>query len=335
MAVPWQKSHAPKKILAIRLQAMGDMVITLPYLQHLRNNLPPDTRLDLLTRKEVDEIPRSLQLFNHVYAIGGKRNFKKQLVYTVAMLPKLLLNNYDVVIDLQNNPISRLVRKTIRPGAWCAFDKYSPIAAGERNRLTIESLGLGPNAVDSRFILKNTTDTVGLLKQYGWNGSAIVVLNPAGAFENRNWPIEHYTGFAELWLQQYPQTQFLVLGVDRVAEKAAAFKKVLGERLIDLTNKTTAAQAFAIIQHVNFMLSEDSGLMHMAWVSGIPTLALFGSTRSDWSRPLGAHTAFLDSSDLPCGNCMLEICKFGDNHCITRYSPEVIFEKAISLYHRV
>jgi len=69
----------------------------------------------------------------------------------------------------------------------------------------------------------------------------------------------------------------------------------------------------------------------MAWVSGIPTLAMFGSTRSDLSTPLGKHTLLLHSSDLECGNCLLAICKYGDTRCLTRYTPEFVFEKALTL----
>jgi len=75
-------------------------------------------------------------------------------------------------------------------------------------------------------------------------------------------------------------------------------------------------------------------LMHMAWVSGIPTLAIFGSSRSDWSTPLGKHTKLLSSSDLECGNCLREVCIFGDNRCLTRYSPAFIFEKAQELLQK-
>src|SRR5882757_9024289 len=113
-AKPWKKSAMPKRILAIRLQAMGDLVITLPYLQQLKKMLP-DTRLDLLTREEVDAIPKNIQLFDHVYSIGGGRNGKKQLLHGCWLLPKLLLQRYDVVIDLQNNKISKLVRKSLMP----------------------------------------------------------------------------------------------------------------------------------------------------------------------------------------------------------------------------
>jgi ADP-heptose:LPS heptosyltransferase len=69
----------------------------------------------------------------------------------------------------------------------------------------------------------------------------------------------------------------------------------------------------------------------MAWVSGIPTLAMFGSTRSDRATPIGKHTLLLHSSDLICGNCMLETCLYGDSHCLTRYTPEFVFEKAVAL----
>src|SRR5579863_9308224 len=94
-AKPWVSEKLPKRILAIRLQAMGDVSGTLPYLQDLRNNLPSSVRLDFLTREETMGLPESLVLFDRIYAIGGGRNFKKQLFYTFLLLPKLLLQRYD------------------------------------------------------------------------------------------------------------------------------------------------------------------------------------------------------------------------------------------------
>jgi len=330
-AKPWKKTTLPKKILAIRLQAMGDLVITLPYLQQLKRALPAGTSLDLLTREEVDTIPKNIELFDKVYSIRGGRNVKKQLLYASSLIPKLLLQRYDVVIDLQNNITSRLVRKALMPTAWSSFDRFSAIAAGESNRLTIEAIGLGKCFADHDFKIINDT-SVDLLKQNGWDGmSELVVLNPAGAFITRNWPIENYIGFAKLWLEQFPQTQFVIIGVNTIAEKAAYLGQRLGNKLIDLVNKTTPAQAFALIQKMSFVLSEDSGLMHMAWVSGIPTLAMFGSTTAYRATPLGDHTLLLHSSDLACGNCMKETCIYGDTRCLTRYTPEFVFKKAMEL----
>jgi heptosyltransferase-2 len=329
-AKPWNNKKMPKRILAIRLQAMGDTVITLPYLQYLKNHLPENPVLDLITRKEVNSIPESLTLFNNVYSIGGARSLKRQLLYAVTLLPKLWINRYDVVIDLQNNEVSNLLRKGLFPKAWSSFDRFSPLAAGERTRITIEAAGLGPCGIDPHFIINK--DETGLLINNGWQSdNDLVVLNPAGAFENRNWPMDNYIAFATLWLQRFPNTQFLIMGTNFIGKKALYLKSKLGNHLIDLVNKTTPAQAFNILQKTRLLLSEDSGLMHMGWVSGIPTIALFGSTRSDWSRPLGEHTFFFDSSDLECGNCMQTVCKYGDNHCLTRFTPEMVIEKAIRL----
>jgi ADP-heptose:LPS heptosyltransferase len=332
-AKKWEKRNMPRRLLAIRLQAMGDLVITLPYLQGLRNKLPEGTELDLLTREEVESIPKNLKLFDHVYSIGGGRNWEKQLFYAYLLLPKLLLRRYDVVIDLQNNSLSKTVRKTIMPTAWSEFDRFAPVPAGECTRMAIEAIGLGECGGASGFKLKTGDSCIDkLLKENGWDSrSKLVLLNPAGAFENRNWPIENYVLFAELWLEKFPFTQFVTMGTDFISVKANYLKQQLGDRMINLLSITTPVQAFAIIQTIQFALSEDSGLMHMAWTSGTPTLALFGSTRRDRAAPLGKHTMLLSSSDLSCGNCMLAECKFGDNHCITRYSAQYVFEKGVSL----
>jgi ADP-heptose:LPS heptosyltransferase len=331
-AKPWTTKTPPRRVLAIRLQAMGDVMGTLPYLQHLRNSLPSGVGLDLLTREETDGIAKHLILFSRVISIRGGRNHKKQLLHTLWLLPFLLRRRYDVVIDLQNNDISTLVRWFLRPRGWSVFDKYSPIHGGERYRRTIEAVGLGPNALETHFRIDQPDLGKHILQAHGWRqGEPLVVLNPAGAFATRNWAIEKYVAFARLWLRDFPASRFLVIGTDFIAGKAAFLQEALGELLINLVGRTATHEAFAILQETTLVLSEDSGLMHMAWTSGVPTMALFGSTRTDWAKPLGSHSFYLDSTDLPCGSCMLSTCKYGDNHCMTRYTPEQIYHHCIQL----
>jgi heptosyltransferase-2 len=98
-----------------------------------------------------------------------------------------------------------------------------------------------------------------------------------------------------------------------------------------LISKTTPAGAFGIIQYINLMISEDSGLMHMAYLSGKSTVGLLGSTRADWTDPKLNHTFFFTSSDLPCGNCMLNSCKMNTTECLTRVKPGEVVKRAIEL----
>lgn len=330
---PWLGSKPPRRILAIRLQATGDTVITLPYLQDLRRKLPQSVQLDFLTCEETADIPRNIRLFHKIFAIQGGRNFKKQVLFALLWVPILLVRRYDVVIDLQNSLISKVVRILVKPKGWSVFDKYSPRSAGDRTRLTIEAAGLGTCTPDTAFTLQQPGKGREILLAHGWNEtSKLVILNPAAAFMTRNWPLQHYVEFARLWRQRLPDTQFVLLGTSFIAAKANYILNELGGDIgINLVGNTGPSDAFSVLQHVDFVLSEDSGLMHMAWVSGILTMALFGGSRSDWARPLGPHSRFLDSSDLPCGSCMEKTCRYGDVHCLTRYSAEMVLERCLSM----
>src|SRR3569833_4650487 len=108
------------------------------------------------------------------------------------MLPRQLMRRYDVIIDLQHNLYSRIIRTAIRPRAWALYDKYSPISGAERYRQTITAAGLGENQPSFRLRMKIETLGLRLLRYKGWNGNdELVVLNPAGAFTTRNWDIEN------------------------------------------------------------------------------------------------------------------------------------------------
>ena len=334
----WQSDSLPKRILIIRLQAMGDVVITLPYIQSLKEKLPADAKLHFLTRDEIKDIPSSIRLFDWVYSIGGGRNTKLQLLSLLLLLPRLKFNKYDVVIDLQRNKLSKLVRRFLNPSAWSEIERFSATSAGDKYQKGIEAIGFC--SIDLNTGLQLINPNAGRIKliNAGWNPSKkLVVLNPAGAFSTRNWEIENYVKYAELWKAKFPDTQFLILGLKAIANKSLFLKKMLKDDLIDLVNGegTSVEEAFAIINKSYFVLTEDSGLMHMAWVSGIPTLSLFGSSRSDWSAPQGEHSLCLSSSDLECGNCLLEVCMYGDVHCLSRYTPEFVLDKTISLLKRI
>lgn len=282
------------KILAIRLQAMGDVVITLPYLNSLKRLLP-NAELDLLTREETAAIPRSLALFSGVFAIGGGRSFKRQCFSTATLLPRLLLRGYDAVLDLQNNELSRWVTLALRPKRRCLFDKSSPLPAGERTRLAIEESGLGPVGIDTDLRLRNETAATTLLRSSGLRPEdRLVILNPAGVFPSRNWPLPSYVRFARAFqeLDSRP-VKFLVLGLPGMRGKAEYLRAELDECLLDLVGRTTPDEAFVLVRKADLVLSEDSGLMHMSWVSGVPTLALFGSSCGDWARPLGERSVSL------------------------------------------
>jgi ADP-heptose:LPS heptosyltransferase len=329
-ARPWRSAWPPSRILAIRLQAFGDVVATLPYLRALQSALP-HASIDLVTRREDADLPGAVRLFRHVEALGGGRHERTQLLALSMLLPRLVARRYDVVLDLQNNRVSRAIRRAVAPRAWASFDTQSLVHGGERIRRTIDAAGFPLACIEAALPLRDPDLGLSVLREAGWDPSReLVVLSPAGAFPTRNWPIERYARFAQLWRECRP-AQFVILGLPRVSDKAAALQSALGNGLLNLVGKTTPSQALGVVQRASFVLAEDCGLLHMAWTSGVPTLALFGSSRHVWSAPLGEHTRCLHSGDLPCGSCMEATCRFGDVHCLTRFTPEFVAEQALAL----
>jgi heptosyltransferase-2 len=331
---PWNKIERPRKILVLRFHALGDIIITLPYLASLKKHVP-STSLTLLTSREFSDIPKGITLFDEVLTFNSNRNGKLQFLLCALKLPFLFLQGFDVVLDLQNNRSSRLIRFFLFTTCWSEFDKSSHHSAGERTRACIDSLGLSPVAIENCIPLKNDSASQKLLEVNDLKPFQFIVINPAGAFPSRNWPLENYITFCKMWISKAPEIKFLILGTNIIKAKALHIKKSLGDSIVDLCNQTTQVEAFALVKSAKLMLTEDGGLMHMAWVQGVPTLALFGSSPSYWSAPQGRLSLCLHSSDMPCGDCLLEVCKFENNPCLTRHSSQEVFEKSVQLLYSI
>ncbi len=321
-----------KKILVMRLQAGGDVLITLSYLQDMRDKLAADVQIDFLTRKETESVPRALIIFHQVFALGGGRNTKLQFLSFLFLLPQLFFKRYDVLIDLQNHKLSKWIRLLLQIKTYTLFDKYSPVYAGDRNKHTINILKLAEVEFSVLKSFKGI-DTTKLFKKFNLSKEQdYIVINPAGAFENRNWDLDNYVEFCLEWNKTInTKTKFLILGIDKIKSKSLYLRNKLGNQLIDLVGQTEMVEAMHILKHAKLVVSEDSGLLHAAYIVGTPTVGILGSTRNDWTNPNLPHTYFFNSSDLPCGNCMLEKCKFDEVKCLKRIAPQAVLDVSIKL----
>lgn len=323
---PWKSSKPPKRILIIRLQAVGDTLFTLPFVQLIRNQYP-NAQIDFLTRTTQIAILENIAAINTTIEFDNSHRLYKQFLEVIRLGFKLFFKRYGVIFDLQNIPIiTRPLRWFLLPKAWAEFDVYGADHIFNRNWRTIQKINLVSAFEHHQLVLKNPDLGIHFLKENGWDGASdLVVLNPAGAFPSRHWEQENYVSFAKIWKEKYPKTQFLVLGDERILEKAHFFQTHLGNDLINLAGKTTLSEAFAITAKVHLMISEDSGLIPIAWCHKIPTVALIGSTHIHRSTHSDQYITALHSDDLPCGNCMKPDCQFGEiPPCLSRYTPAMI-----------
>lgn len=115
----------------------------------------------------------------------------------------------------------------------------------------------------------------------------------------------------------------VLIGTDAMRKKG----KWLAQEIpgaIDLVEKTSAAEALALMRRLALMITEDSGLMHLAAISGVRVVALFGATRATWSAPAGDNITLYSSEDMECGACMSPLCARGDTECLMRVGVEFV-----------
>ena len=334
LGVPLRTGRDPSRVVVIRLHAFGDTAITFPVLGALRRRLP-DARIDVVTDV------RSADLFANHRDVGRVFSFDARLSKVpkgvAVLLAALSVRTRAVpaVLDLQRNRWSLFLTRLLSPGAWAGFDRHAPKTALTRYLDAAEALGLGrlspalvPHArEDARRAAEER------LTSAGWDGGPLVCLNPAAGWETRQWPLARWVELAKRLDAR--GCRLILLAAAPVPARFVALKEALGGALraplLDFAGATTAGEALALVAHASLAVSEDSGLMHLAWVQGIPTLALFGSSRSAWSRPEGLRTDGFYSEDLSCGACMQPVCARGDLHCLMRVSVDDVEERAASL----
>ncbi|HXX62403.1 MAG TPA: glycosyltransferase family 9 protein [Bacteroidota bacterium] len=334
-AVPWTAAAPPSRILIMRFHAIGDVALTFPALSWLRKRWP-ESRLEFLTMAPAGESALSLPIFDDVIIEPSPEGKVERIRFALRAAHLLRSRKFDLIIDLQRNWVSRFIRRACMAPSYTEFERFTPVPAARSVLKALEDGGMHgashhfpvPITMDALSAARARLDASGYVE-----GAKLIVLNPAGLWRTRNWPIENYVQLGRLWREREP-VQFMVLGTERIRAQAALFKRELGPNVIDFAGKTSLAEAFAIVRFADVIVTEDSGLMHMAWAAGVPVVALFGSSMHYRSSPEGKHVICLHSGDLPCGACMDPECRFADVHCLSRYRPDMVLEAAQALLSR-
>jgi heptosyltransferase-2 len=155
-----------------------------------------------------------------------------------------------------------------------------------------------------------------------------LVLCPGAEFGNaKQWPEEHYAAVANGKIRA--GWQVWILGSRNDEQTAEGIMRLLDKTLRDhchnLSGRTQLVETIDILALADAVVTNDSGLMHIAAAVNTPLVVVYGSTSPDFTPPLGDKVAIVKSA-IACAPCFERTCPLGHRKCLTEQQPSTILK---------
>lgn len=157
----------------------------------------------------------------------------------------------------------------------------------------------------------------------------ILALCPGAEFgPAKRWPEEYYATLANEKLKE--GWAVWLFGSPKDAEVAAQIMQLTKARCVDLTGKTKLEEAVDLLSVSTAVVSNDSGLMHIAAALKKPLIALYGPTSPTFTPPLHSDSNILQLS-LKCQPCFQRECPLKHQRCMRELTPEKVLMSLVEV----
>ncbi len=333
-------------ILIIAPNWIGDAVTTQPLLANLKT-LYPDSKIDVLASNWVAPIYRACSEVHEVIEakfehrklqwnlrkqlakkIEAKQyqacfvlpnSFKSALIPWLANIPFRIGYRGELRFGLINLPLDN-PSKIKRPPM---VDHYSALSELLKDGKSLPLTQLVPKLNVSNAAKQSVENK---LKGANISGDSIYVMCPGAEYgPTKRWPTEHFATLAQKLIAENPNVQILLLGSksDHVLGQEITSQAKQNTNIHNWCGNTSLDEAIALIGMSKAVVSNDSGLMHIAAALKTPQVAIFGSSDPAHTPPLSdkAQVIWLN---MPCSPCHKRKCPLGHLRCLKDILPEQV-----------
>ena len=150
----------------------------------------------------------------------------------------------------------------------------------------------------------------------------ILGLCPGAEFgPSKQWPLEHYADLAKEYIRKGWAIWLFGSAKDQTITQKINLQ--LNEEAVDLAGRTSLAEAIDLLSATDAVVSNDSGLMHVAAALNKPLVAVYGSTDPNFTPPLG-QTSRVADLQLDCSPCFKRECPLGHMNCMNQLKPKLV-----------
>jgi heptosyltransferase-2 len=116
-----------------------------------------------------------------------------------------------------------------------------------------------------------------------------------------------------------------LMGSKKDAEATAEIQRLSGAACVELAGRTSLDEAIELMSFAERVVTNDSGLMHIAAALDRPTAAIFGSSSPEFTPPLSARARVI-TLRLACSPCFERTCPLGHMNCLVTLEPARVLE---------
>ena len=267
-------------ILFITATRIGDAVLSSGLIKRLIDEIPN-------ARFTVVAGPAAAPLFAHVPNLDQVIVFEKSKSgsHWFDLWRRVRHTRWGLIVDLRGSGISRFLstrRRAIHHKAGQPIHKVLEAA----RTLKIDDDPAPPHIFTSPGVETYADE---LTRGDG----PILAMAPAANWIGKTWPLERFSQVAMTLLHGYGPLaggRLMVLGGPEDEGLARSLKDSAGRRFINLAGKVDPLTAFACLKRARLFIGNDSGAMHLAAASGVPTIGLFGPSDERLYAPWGERT---------------------------------------------
>jgi len=365
---PKDRKSSYKKILFVKPSELGGIILAYPLLKRIRNQYP-QSELFFVTFEKNREIFESLGGIiqkNNIFTIK-EDSFFHFFVSTLETIVKIRKEKFDIVFDLEffarfTAALTALSGAPKKIGFYPFFQKglyrgdffthrvpYNPLQHLSKTYLSMASdieraqksgPELNEKISDEDIVLPKVHSQEKIKKSIAdrlcSNGidatKRIVLLNPGeGVLPLREWPLDCFLKVAKDLLSD-PQLYFVLIGTERTSLKARQLVEGLGYgRCVNFTGQTSIPELMELFLLSDLLISNDCGLSHLASLTALKKIVIFGPESPKVFGPLGAGDGIVYAG-LPCSPCLSAFnhrnssCR--DNKCLQAIRPEAVIQLA-------
>ena len=153
----------------------------------------------------------------------------------------------------------------------------------------------------------------------------LLALCPGAEFgPAKQWPAEHYAVVAKQKHQE--GWQVCLFGSPKDKAIADEINQLSGGVCRNLAGETTLQQAVDALACADTVVTNDSGLMHVASALDKNVIAVYGSSSPQFTPPLSDKAKIL-SLNLECSPCFKRECPLGHLHCLKQLTPQMVLQQ--------